>query len=270
MGGAATVVNMAGAGTGSYDNNQTVAMADVAAFGEAAIGYGRKIIPGVKVGGNVKVLSGYVAESGVMILSDNEKFEDILDKANKNKERTNTWAVDLGALVNFSELFGKNIFWNPQVGLTARNINSPTFDRPAPPAGTNPAVVANWNYDKYKLKPQIRAGVSAKPFNWMALAADIDVTENDTLLDNIKSRQLALGMEINLVNGQKFNMPLRLGYNKNLAEASLSPFYTAGIGFNMLHFFVEVSGAISTKTTKLDDKTIPNSAAAALTLGFLF
>ena len=33
MGGAATVVNMAGAGTGSYKDNETVAMADVAAFG---------------------------------------------------------------------------------------------------------------------------------------------------------------------------------------------------------------------------------------------
>ena len=73
-----------------------------------------------------------------------------------------------------------------------------------------------------------------------------------------------------MVNGSKFNMPLRLGYNKNLAESSLCPFYTAGIGFNMLHFFVELAGAVSTKTSKVDGNTIPNSAAASLTLGFLF
>ncbi len=269
-GGAASILNQYASATGTYDQNQTVAMADVAAFGEAAIGYGTKVIPGVKVGGNIKVISGYTAESGVMILSDNEKFEDILDKANDNKKNTNNLAVDLGALVNFSELFGKDIFWNPQVGLTARNINGPKFDRPDVPAGTSAAVAANWNSDKYQLKPQVRAGVSANPFKWMTLAADIDLTENNTLLDSINSRQLALGVEINLVNGQKFNMPLRFGYNKNLAESSLCPFYTAGIGFNMLHFFVELAGAVSTQTTKLDGKDIPSSAAASLTLGFLF
>ena len=272
-GGAAEMLHQYTASTGTYDQNETLAMGDVAAFGEVALGYGTQVIKGLKVGGNVKVISGYTAETGVMLLSDNDDFKDILDKAFDNKKNTNTWAVDLGALVNFSEMLGKDIWWNPQVGVTARNINGPKFDRPDMPAsfiGTPIANPGNWKTDKYQLKPQIRAGVSVNPKNWMTLAVDIDVTENDTLLDGIKSRQLAVGMEINLVNGRKFNMPLRLGYNKNLAETSLCPFYTAGIGFNMLHFFVELAGAVSTKTSKVDGNTIPNSAAASLTLGFLF
>ena len=268
--GASEILNQYATATGSYEDNETLAMADVAAFGEVSLGYGNRVFPGVKIGGNIKVISGYTAETGIMVLKDNEKFADILDKANKNKQNTNNWAIDLGALVNFSELFGKDIFWNPQIGLTARNINGPKFDRPAAPAGTDPAVIAQWNSNKYQLKPQVRAGVSANPFKWMTLAADIDLTENDTLLDSIKSRQLALGMEINIVNSQKFNMPLRIGYNKNLAESSLAPFYTAGIGFDMLHFFIELAAAVSTETTELDGNKIPSSAAASLTFGFLF
>lgn len=268
--GAAEILNQYASASGSYKDNKTLAMGEAATFGEVALGYGTKVMKGLKVGGNVKVISGYTAETGVMLLTDNDDFKDILDKAFDNKKNTNTWAVDLGALINFSEMAGKDIWWNPQVGVTARNINGPKFDRPDMPVGTDTAIAAKWNSDKYQLKPQIRAGVSVNPKNWMTLAADIDVTENDTLLDGIKSRQLAVGVEFNLVNGSKFNMPLRLGYNKNLAETSLCPFYTAGIGFNMLHFFVELAGAVSTKTSKVDGNTIPNSAAASLTLGFLF
>jgi hypothetical protein len=75
---------------------------------------------------------------------------------------------------------------------------------------------------------------------------------------------------MNIVNRAKFNIPLRVGYNKNLAESTMSPFYTADIGLNMAHFYLELASAVSTKTTKIDNKDIPNSAAASLTLGFLF
>ena len=270
MGGASDIIHLADEATGSYKDNETVAMADAAAFGEVSLGYGMQVYKGVKVGGNIKVLSGYTAQNGVMILEDNEKIEDILDKTNENKKRSTNLGIDIGALVNFSQLLEKDILFNPQFGLTARNINGPKFDRPDLPAGTNPAVAANWRTDKYQLKPQLRAGAAVNPFNWMTFAADLDITENETMLEGVKSRQLALGVEFNLVNSQKFNLPLRLGYNRNLAASDMSPFYTAGIGFNMLHFFVEFAGAVSNKTNKIEGKDIPSSAGASLTLGFLF
>lgn len=270
MGGASEIINMAASATGSYKDNETLVMADAATFGEMSLGYGQQVIPGLKVGGNFKVISGYTAESGVMVLTENEKIEDILDKAYDNKKNSTNFGIDLGVMGNLSQLLDKEIFWNPQFGITARNINSPKFDRPTAPADINAAIQRNWRTDKYELKPQVRAGVAVNPFKWMTAAADMDVTENDTMLDSVKSRQLALGLEFNVVNGQRFNMPLRFGYNKNLAESSVSPFYTAGIGFNMAHFYIELAGAISTKTTKIDGNKIPNSAAASLTLGFLF
>ena len=270
MGGAAEIIKLAGSSTGSYKDNETVAMADAAAFGEVSLGYGMKVYKGVKVGANVKVISGYTAQNGILLLQDNEKVEDILDKAKDNKKNTTNLAVDLGTLVNFSQLLERDIFLNPQVGLTARNINGPKFDRPDLPAGTDPAIAANWRTDKYQLKPQLRAGAAINPAKWMTLAADLDITENDTLLKGIKSRQFALGAEFNLVNKPKFNIPLRIGYNTNLATSEMSPFYTAGIGFNMIHFFVEISGAVSNKTNKVDGKDIPSSAGASLAIGLLF
>ena len=270
MGGASEIINMAASATGSYKDNETLVMADAATFGEMALGYGQQVLPGLKVGGNFKVITGYTAESGVMVLSDNEDIKDILDKAYDNKKNSTNIGIDLGAMVNLSQMLEKDIFWNPQFGLTARNINSPTFDRPDAPADINAAIARNWRTSSYKLKPQLRFGAAVNPFKWMTAAMDIDVTENDTMLANIKSRQLAFGLEFNVVNGQRFNMPLRLGFNKNLSESSMSPFYTAGIGFNMMHFYIELAGAISNKTTKIDDTTVPNSAAASLTLGFLF
>ena len=270
MGGAAEVLNLYNEASGSYEDNETLVMADAATFGEMSLGYGQQVIPGLKVGGNFKVISGYTAQSGVMVLTENEDIKDILDKAYDNKKNSTNFGIDLGVMANLSQLLDKEILWNPQLGLTGRNLNSPKFDRPSAPADINAAIARNWRTDKYELKPQLRFGAAVNPFKWMTAAMDIDVTENDTMIDSIKSRQLAFGLEFNVVNGQRFNMPLRLGYNRNLATSSVSPFYTAGIGFNMMHFYIELAGAISTKMTKIDDTDVPNSAAASLTLGFLF
>lgn len=270
MPGAAELINQAASATGSYKDNETLAMADTAAFGEVSLGYGMQVFRGIKVGGNFKVISGYTAQTGVMILTDDQKVEDIFRDAKDNKKNTTNVALDLGAMLNLSQLLQKDVFFNPQFGLTARNINGPKFDRPDLPAGANPAIAQNWRTDKYQLKPQIRAGAAVNPFKWMTFAADIDLTENETIASSIKSRQLALGMEFNLVNSEKFNMPLRVGYNKNLAQSNVEPFYTAGIGFDMMHFYIELAGAVSTKTAEIDGKKYPSSGAASLTLGFLF
>lgn len=270
MEGAAPIIELASTATGSYKDNETLVMADGATFAEAGLGYGQAVIPGLKVGGNFKVLNAYTAQNGVMVLSDDRKVKDILKDTYDNKKNSTNFGIDLGVLANFSQLTDREIFWNPQVGITIHNINNPKFDRPAPPAGADAAILRNWRTSKYELKPQVRAGAAVNPIKWLTLAADIDVTDNDTLLDGVKSRQLAFGTEINLMNRRKFNVPLRLGYNTNLATSEMASFYTAGIGLNMDHFYLELAGAFSSKSTKIEGKNIPNSSAGSLTLGFLF
>ena len=270
MAGAAEIIQQAASSSGSYADNQTLAMADAATFAEVSLGYGMQVIPGLKLGANLKVIDGYTAQSGVMILSDDQDIKDIFDKAYDNKENGVNIGVDLGAQFNFSRALDRDILFNPQLGLTVKNINGPKFDRPAAPADLDPAIIAHWNTDKYQLRPQVRVGAAVNPLSFMMLAADVDVTENDTLLSDIHSRQLAVGVEINLLNRPTFNIPLRLGYNKNLASSAVSPYYTAGIGLNMMHFHLELAGAISDGTTDVDGTSVPDSAAASLMLGFLF
>ncbi len=270
MGGAAQIINQAASSSGSYADNQTLAMADAATFAEIALGYGAQVMPGLKLGANLKVIDGYMAQSGVMILSDDQDIKDIFDKAYDNKENSVNIGVDLGAQFNFSRALDREVWLNPQLGLTVKNLNGPKFDRPAAPADLNPAIAAQWNTDKYQLKPQVRAGAAINPLPFMTLAMDLDLTENDTLLDEIKSRQLALGLELNLLNRSTFNIPLRLGFNKNLSSSAVSAFYTAGLGLNMAHFHLELAGAMSSGSTDIDGTSVPDSAALSLMLGFLF
>lgn len=279
MAGAAPIITSAaqsGASINGYNDNETRAMADLAVFSEAAIGYGMSVIKGVQVGANVKVINGTIAQTGILLLSDKDNFSDIVKDAWDERKNTAQLGIDLGALVNFRELLGKNVWFNPQVGITAKNINSPKFKRPGLPAslasatGPEAALAADWKTEDYKLKPQVRAGAAINPISFITVAADVDLTTNETSIDGYDSRQLAAGVELNLINSQKFNLPLRAGINKNIANSNAPMYFTAGLGFNAAHFYLEFAGAISNERTKVDNTDIPAAAAAAFNIGFMF
>lgn len=272
MGGAAPIIKSAAStgGISGYDNNQTRAMADMAVFTEASLGYGFSVVKGVQIGGNIKAINGTIAQTGIMLLQENDDVGDILKDAWDEKKNSTQLGIDVGALVNVRELSGSNIWFNPQFGITAKNINSPKFDRPTAPTGINPVIAASWKTGDYKLKPQIRAGAALNPLSFITLAADIDLTENETSIQGYDSRQLAAGVEINLVNRPSFNLPLRAGINKNVANSNAPMYFTAGLGFNASHFYMEFAGAISDERTKVDNTDIPAAAAASFNVGFMF
>ncbi len=272
MSGAAPIINSAASlgGISGYNNNETRAMADVAAFTEASLGYGFTVAKGVQLGGNIKAINGTIAQTGVMLLQKNDDVGDILKDAWEDRENSTALGIDLGSLVNVRELSGRNVWFNPQFGITAKNINSPKFDRPAVPAGINPVIAADWRTGDYKLKPQVRAGASLNPLNFITLAADVDLTENETSINGYNSRQFAAGVEVNVINKPTFNLPLRAGINKNIANSNAPMYLTAGIGFNAAHFYMEFAGAISNERTEVDNTDIPAAAAAAFNVGVMF
>ncbi len=272
MGGAAPIINSAASagGISGYNDNETRAMADVAAFTEASLGYGFTVVKGVQLGGNIKAINGTIAQTGIMLLQKNDDVGDILKDAWEDRKNSTQLGIDLGALVNVREVSGKNIWFNPQVGITAKNINSPKFDRPAPPVGINPVIAADWKTSDYKLEPQVRVGAALNPLSFITLAADVDITENETSIKGYDSRQLAAGVEINLVNRPSFNLPLRAGINKNIANSNAPMYFTAGLGFNAAHFYMEFAGAISNERTEVDNTDIPAAAAAAFNIGVMF
>ncbi len=269
---AAEIIKTAGAAGGGngYSNNTSHVMADAGAFTEAALGYGMSLVPGLQIGGNLKVIEGTLAQTGVLVLSDDKDFSDIISDAKDNKKNSTNMGVDLGVRLSLSELLDSEIWGKPTFGITARNLNAPKFKRPGVPDNLNPSLTQSWNTSDYKLKPQVRAGAAVEMLKFLTVAADVDVTENDTNVAGYKSRQLAVGAELDLTKGKKWGLPVRVGLNKNIAESDSEMYYTAGVGLRLARFWLELSGAFSGETAKVDGKDIPTSAAGSLQLGFVF
>ncbi|MBI5574225.1 MAG: conjugal transfer protein TraF [Elusimicrobia bacterium] len=258
-------------GSSSYAKNKSNLTVRGASVFEASLGYGRKapyvqstavlggILKGLYVGGNLKYMKGYVGYAKAQVLSDDEvdPFDDLTD----NQKISNKIGLDLGLLLKKERLL---IFKKTQFGLLLRNINSPSFDQPA-------EAVSDGEGSKYKMSPQIRGAVALWPFNWWTISSDLDLTKNSTPLPGYFSRLWGLGNEFNLVNSEWFNLALRCGLMKNMAESSSKLAYTGGFGLTLAHFVIDFGGAMSTDMVEVTGGTeVPASGAAALTISFDF
>jgi len=266
MSNVAEFINGVSATSGLYSDNKTRVMAEMAAFSEASLGYGLNIIPGISLGASVKVIEGTTAQTGIFILQDDMGLGGIIKDAWSNKKFSTNWGLDLGALVNFSDLFQGQVLFNPQIGITAKNINSPAFKRPeAPSDWTLP-----WNSDDYKLKPQIRAGASINPVKRITVAVDVDLNKNETTLKDYKSQQLAAGVEILAMDDIMFKLPIRLGINKNLAESSAPMYFTAGFATMGHNVGFEMAAAIGDGLEKVDGNNAPNALGLSMNFTVAF
>jgi hypothetical protein len=143
------------------------------------------------------------------------------------------------------------------VGLVAKNLNSPKFDGPTPAAGFVKRDVT--------VKPQVRMGIGLDPLSWLSIAADMDMTKNDTILADEKNQNLGAGLELHWAYGA-----IRLGMYNNIAESSSSPILTAGIGLGPHWFRFDIDGAISTESGKYKDTSYPREAKVEFGLSTAF
>ncbi|MDD5021411.1 MAG: conjugal transfer protein TraF [Endomicrobiaceae bacterium] len=264
---AADIINAFGSESETYDKNETQVLVDAGVFTECSVGYGEEVFRGILVGTNLKIIQGQMAQTSVMILKENEKMEDAINEALKNRQTTTQLAVDLGATFDFSRFFEKKILFDPKFALVVKNINSPAFNRPARPLDAPDYLI--WKTDSYSLDRQIRAGIALNPLENLIFACDIDVVANKTMVEDFNSQELAFGLEYNILNKKYINIPLRLGLNKNIANNG-SWVYTGGFGILTGCVFLDFAGAISSQTTTLDGNSIPSSAEASFTLGARF
>lgn len=251
---AAPAITAAASGA-SYTNNTSNLTVAGASFIEIAAGYAwkkDKWVPGLSLGGNVKMINGRTVSQSFRFLAEDDTAD-----AFDLDDPESSWApsLDLGALWKVNERF-PGIPFSPKVGLVIRNINSPKFDTAAS--------------GDYKLGRQARLGLALNPMKFWTLAMDLDLTKNDTPIDGFKSRQLALGTEINIINRKAFNIPLRAGILSNIAEDSSKMAYTLGTGINLLHMHFDVSGMISSNTTEIDGDEYPVHAGITASFGLLF
>jgi hypothetical protein len=204
------------------------------------------------VGANLKLINGRTTATTFRFLSESDTAE-----AFKMDDLKSSWqpAVDLGLLWNVKETYPRLPF-SPKVGFVMRNINSPSFD-----------TTAGGDYD---LDRQARLGFALNPTKFWTLAMDIDVTKNKTAVDGFDSRQLAMGTEINIFNRKAFNIPLRAGLLKNIAEEDSKMAYTLGTGLNLLHMHFDVSGVVSSERTELEGTKYPTKVGVSASFGLLF
>ena len=115
-------------------------------------------------------------------------------------------------------------------------------------------------------------GAAITPLHFWNLAADLDLTNNITRVSGVKSRQLGLGTEVNVFNRSWINIPLRFGLARNLSATT--NMITAGVGINLLHLMIDISGEASPKRidtqTQGDSTKIPQEFGAAVQISLLF
>ena len=164
----------------------------------------------IAIGVTGKIIQGAAYSNPIAVANAKDKFNFTADlgKANISTEV----GVDVGAVYRPVDWF--------RVGVVAKDLNEPTFNTPSG--------------GKFKLAPQVRAGLAVNPHESLTIAFDGDLTANKTLVPGVKSRVLGLGVETVLM---KF-ISLRLGALKNVKDSDTDITPTAGFGLSLfaLHF----------------------------------
>ncbi|MCF8025854.1 MAG: conjugal transfer protein TraF, partial [Desulfobacteraceae bacterium] len=233
---------VASSGDGSLDNNTTSVMLTGFGVGEAALSYGYAINNRWSVGGNLKFMRGRVYGNKIVVFD--EDADEILTETDEKYEETNTFGIDLGVMARFEKF---------NFGIIGRNLNSPEFDGFTDQIELSNGSTVNLHVDDVKLEPQVTAGMAYFPVTTLALAADVDLIENETLLSGYESRKLSLGVEWDAFRV----LALRAGAYRNLSESDIGWVYTAGLGLNLWAVRLDVAGAISPEEEEFDKEDVP-------------
>jgi len=167
------------------------------------------------IGVTGKIIQGaaYTGATNIRGASDDVKvFEDI-----GRAKLTTALGIDVGAMFRPSSWL--------RAGIVAKDINAPTFDA--------------LNGDKFKLLPQVRAGIAINPYNSLTLTSDIDITKNNTLTPGLHSQILSLGAEQTILSEL---LSFRLGAFKNMQDAKTPFIPTFGFGLRILALRVDIGG----------------------------
>ncbi len=261
-----TNVALPGGGNAVTANSSSLILRGVSVteFGAA---YGHEIgpLPGLFAGLAVKGMAGRVGYDNLVVASNSGQTGNLSDFT-KNSRQSFALGVDAGALWDLSRTF-QNAWWHPRAGITARNINNPQFKNPD-------AALAAGAPSRYSIQGNTRAGFAISPLSFWNIAVDGDLTRNLTALEGVKSQEIGVGTEINVFNRSWINIPLRAGLSKNVAVAGSKTALAGGIGFDFLHFNVDVGANVtpSNQTVQSQGKSqkLPSELTAGAQLALLF
>lgn len=209
---------------------------------EIPLSFGYAINENLAIGGNIKAMIGRVYGTDVIVFGDD--VEDAIKAADENYEQTVTWGVDLAVMARL-KMFN--------VGLTARNLNTPTFDGP---------TVGATRFADYEIEPTVTAGAAFIPFETLTFALDLDLIESETVLSDYKSQYVRVGAEWDIA---RF-FALRVGYSENLGESDIGGLVHAGVGLNLWALRIDLAGSAALETTEYDGDEVPREARVGLQL----
>ena len=237
-----SLVAAANGSGGALNTNTTAARMYGVSMIEIPLSFGWALNESIAVGGNVKAMIGRVYGTDVLVFGDD--IAGAIERADENYQQTVTWGIDLAVMFRLPML---------NLGLTARNLNSPTFDAP---------TVGLITYQDYEIEPSATLGAAFIPVEWFTLAVDVDLTSNSTVLSNYDSQMLRFGGELNIYH----LIALRGGYSYNLAEDDIGGLVHAGFGIDFWLMRIDLAGAMALETTTYDGDTVPREARVGLQL----
>ena len=200
---------------------------------EVGLAYGHSLFSErIGLGAGVRAVYGMSYYTFIQyddITGTDDLIDDITDS--NNRETSQRMAVDVGLLL-------QPVDWL-RVGVVAKNVNRPEFKSSGP--------------DGVELDEQIRAGIGLDlTSNWL-LAADIDLTENESVnVEGFSSRMLSVGTEFR-VPFWVGSLALRAGAYKNLAsDGDDGITVTAGLGLRFTHLQLDIAAGAATTTEELE------------------
>jgi hypothetical protein len=157
--------------------------------------------------------AAYTGTTNISGASDDIKIFEDLGRA----KITSALSIDLGAMYRPASWL--------RFGVVAKDVTAPTFDAP--------------NGEKFKLDPQVRAGMAVNPYSSLTLSADVDITSNKTLTPGVKSQILSLGAEQTILSEL---LSFRVGAYKNMQDSQTPFIPTAGFGLRLLALRIDIGG----------------------------
>jgi len=232
-------------GEPTLTDNRSEVNATGIVIGQATFTYSRLVYRDkLSVGGNIKIMSGrtYYSRTGVADLNSDDDFESYFD-GDTSRSATQP-GIDLGVM------YRPTSRWS--FGLTASDINSPTFDL----AGISRSIV---------MRPRFRSGAAWRPLRWFNLALDADLNEIESAVVRRLSKQY-VNFGVEFLVGRWFAG--RLGAYRNFALAESNPVYTGGLSFGIGRFAIELAVGAAADRAKFESGTngaeIPKGFAASV------
>jgi hypothetical protein len=236
---------------GAFADNDTFVRWRGATIDEFPFTIGLPLLPRLFVGANLKWMEATTYYQELRVF-DGEEGVTVGDY-DRDEGSDNDFGIDLGLLY-------RRPAW--RAGLLARDINSPSFDYPR-------------GHGELILRPQVRAGLAWLPWRQLLLAADLDLTNNHSLIPHSASRIASTGLEYTPWAW----LALRLGLLHDLEQDATGA--SAGFGVHGAALAVDVGVAVNLEGTKihedlvpgdffLEDQTVPSDFALDAALSYAF